>query len=288
MTQRCSGASAAMPLIAASTWSHTSWARQISPISGVGSNAIDDVVPCVAQTKNGTSPAASSASIASASAAGTIANDASWATVRMRSVPMPAMRRPFSMLECACEVAYATSLDVSPSALTRPPVARQRADRIATSVASLAEPWITPPPASVGRPEPLGERQQLLHPVEHQRLDLGACRRRDPAHALDPEPGRGQLAEDRGVRDVGREVGEELRVLPMRQTGDDDRPQVVEHRRERLRRGWWVLRQSGADLARLHRRRNRSLLDVLEVLGDEVDQRVAVRAELLGRHGRRR
>ena len=27
-------------------------------------------------------------------------------------------------------------------------VARQRADRIATSVASLAEPWITPPPES--------------------------------------------------------------------------------------------------------------------------------------------
>ena len=33
---------------------------------------------------------------------------------------------------------------------------------------------------------------------------------------------------------------------------------------------------------------DRSLLDALEVLGDEVDQRVAVRAELLGRHGRRR
>ena len=55
------------------------------------------------------------------------------------------------MLECACDVAYATSRDVSPSALTRPPVARQRADRIATSVASLAEPWITPPPSPLDR-----------------------------------------------------------------------------------------------------------------------------------------
>ena len=160
---------------------------------------------------------------------GTIANDASWAMVRMRSVPMPAMRRPFSTLEWACEVAYATSSDVSPSALTRPPVARHRADRIATSVASLAEPWITPPPVA-GRAESRRERQQLLHPVEHQRLDLGARRRRDPAHALDPEPGRRQLAEDRGVRDVGGEVGEELRMLPMRQAGHDDRAQVVEHR----------------------------------------------------------
>ena len=34
------------------------------------------------------------------------------------SVPMPAMRSPFSMLECACDVAYATSLDVSPSTFT--------------------------------------------------------------------------------------------------------------------------------------------------------------------------
>ena len=46
-------------------------------------------------------------------------------------------------------MAYATSFVVSPSALTAPPVARQRADRIATNVASLAVPWITPPPLSL-------------------------------------------------------------------------------------------------------------------------------------------
>ena len=37
---------------------------------GVGSNAIDDVVPAVAHTKNGTSPAARSAAIIAASASG--------------------------------------------------------------------------------------------------------------------------------------------------------------------------------------------------------------------------
>jgi hypothetical protein len=68
-------------------------------MSGVGSNAIDDVVPWVAPTKNGTSPAARSASIASARASARIANDPSWGTIRSRSVPMPAMRRPFSTLE---------------------------------------------------------------------------------------------------------------------------------------------------------------------------------------------
>ena len=37
--------------------------------------------------------------------AGTLANDASWGTVRRCAVPMPAMRSPFSMLLCACDVA---------------------------------------------------------------------------------------------------------------------------------------------------------------------------------------
>ena len=62
-------------------------------------------MPWVAQTKKGVRPAARSASIAAASASGRIAKAASWATIRRRSVPMPAMRRPFSTLEWACAVA---------------------------------------------------------------------------------------------------------------------------------------------------------------------------------------
>ena len=38
---------------------------------------------------------------------------------------------------------------MSPSALTAPPLARHRAARIAVSVASLAEPWMTPPPVAL-------------------------------------------------------------------------------------------------------------------------------------------
>ena len=38
---------------------------------------------------------------------------------------------------------------MSPSSLTAPAVARQRADNTATSVASLAVPWMTPPPVSL-------------------------------------------------------------------------------------------------------------------------------------------
>ena len=64
-----------MPLIAASTCSHSAGvAADRRRSSGVGSNAIDDVVPWVAHTKNGTSPAARSASITAASASGRMAN----------------------------------------------------------------------------------------------------------------------------------------------------------------------------------------------------------------------
>ena len=69
-----------------------------------------------------------------------MAKFSSWGTMRMFAVPMPAMRNPFSMLLCACDVQYAISFDVSPSAFTRPPVRFQRAARIDDNVASLAEP----------------------------------------------------------------------------------------------------------------------------------------------------
>ena len=150
-------------------------------------------------------------STAAANASGRIANCSSWSTTRIRSVPIPAMRRPFSTDECACEVVYAVSRLVSPVVLTAPAVARQRAARIATSAASLAEPWMTPPPRSLVDRKPRRQVQQLLHPVEHQGLDLGAGRRRDPAHALHAETGRQQFTEDRGVRGVRREVGEPIR-----------------------------------------------------------------------------
>ena len=58
----------------------------------------------MAHTKNGTSPASRSAATIVASAAGSMANvTGSWGTMRIRSVPMPAMRSPFSMLEWACD-----------------------------------------------------------------------------------------------------------------------------------------------------------------------------------------
>ena len=182
-------------------------------------------------------------------------------------------------------VAYATSLDVSPSALTAPPVARQRAARIATRTASLAEPWITPPPCSLVERNASGQAEQLDHPVEHQRLELGAGRRRDPTHALHAEPGGQQLGEDRRERVVRREVGEEVRVLPLREAGHDDSIEVGHHGGERLGFGRRVVGQRGSHVAGRDRRLHRPLVDLGDVVGDPVDQRVAAGAELLGCHG---
>jgi hypothetical protein len=94
-----------MPLMAASTWSHMSLAWATAAMAAVGSKAMELVVPWVLHTQKGRSPAARSAATSAASASTSIANDASWGTTRSRSVPMPAMRSPFSILECACAVA---------------------------------------------------------------------------------------------------------------------------------------------------------------------------------------
>jgi hypothetical protein len=74
-------------------------------MAGTGSKASDDVVPAVAVTKNGTRPAARSAAMAVARASGRMAKAASASTTRRLSLPMPAIRRPFSTDECACAVA---------------------------------------------------------------------------------------------------------------------------------------------------------------------------------------
>ena len=105
MTQRSSGTSAAIPLIAASTCSQAPAPAVTAAMSATGSKAPDEVVPRVAHTKNGTRPASRSAAIAAARASGRMANALSWATTRIASVPMPAIRSPFSTLEWAWAVA---------------------------------------------------------------------------------------------------------------------------------------------------------------------------------------
>ncbi len=70
---RSSGSSIAEPAIAASTWTHAPCRAATSTIAGTGSTAVVAVVPIPATTIAGHRPAASSAAIASASDAGSMA-----------------------------------------------------------------------------------------------------------------------------------------------------------------------------------------------------------------------
>ena len=154
---------------------------------------------------------------------------------------------------------------------------------MAQRVASDADALDDAAPGPVGA-EPVGEAEQLGHPVEHEGLDLGAGRARGPRHAVHPEAGRGQVTQDRRVAGVGGEVGEEAGVLPVGQAGDDDPIEVGEHRVEGLGLGRGVGGELVAHPAGLRRGGDGEPLDPLEVVGDPVDERVALLAEVLGGH----
>ena len=103
----------------------------------------------MAHTKNGTSPAARSASIAAASASGRMAKRV---VVGDDAHPVGADAGDAqALLDAGVGLRRGVGDEARRVAvgLTAPPVARQRAARIATSVASLAEPWITPPPSGL-------------------------------------------------------------------------------------------------------------------------------------------
>ena len=90
-----------------------------------------------------------------------------------------------------------------------------------------------------------------------------------------------------GCDAVIAEVGEEPRVVPVRDPGQQHAIEVGEHVRERLgglgRRG----RQARADVTGLDRRHHVALADALEVVRRPVDRGVAVGPELLRiRHAR--
>src|SRR6185312_12702113 len=143
---RNSGQIAAAPAIAASTCSHRLCFLQMAPISGSGSIAKAEVVPTVAQTKNGRRPSALSRSIACSNKSGRILNASSTSMARRFLLPTPATLMSFSIDECACADVYAVNACLQPSSFDLKFVARSRAVKMATSEALDAESCITPPP----------------------------------------------------------------------------------------------------------------------------------------------
>ena len=104
-----------------------------------------------------------------------------------------------------------------------------------------------------------------------------------PEHA---EAGAQQVAEHaRRATAFGGEVAEEPRVLPVRQAGHEDRVEVREDRVERLGFGRRRRREARpSTCARLGRAPSPAASECRAVVGDPVDELVAVLAELVGGH----
>ncbi len=131
------------------------------------------------------------------------------------------------------------------------------------------------------------EVQQLGQPVQHVRLQLGGRGRRRPQHPLHAEARGQQIAEDGRAAGIGREVGEERRVLPVRDARQDRRVEVGEQVRERFTVLGRVRRQGGPDVTGGHLREHRQRFEAFLVVGDPVDDLVPVPPELRRRHVRR-
>ena len=162
------------------------------------------------------------------------------------------------------------------------PGAARRAGRPAS--APEAESWITPPPVPVGA-ERGRQVEQLGQPVQHRGLELGGGRAGRPEHALHAEAGADQVAQHDGPGGVGREVAEEAGVLPVRDAGQDTRSRSA----RTASNGSPLLRRAGGQRRRATspgatRDRTGSDSHAAPVVGDPVDDLVAVLAELLGGH----
>ena len=115
--------------------------------------------------------------------------------------------------------------------------------------------------------KPLGQAQPLPQPVQHQCFHLGSGGRRLPQHALLRQDRGDEIGQHRRRRGVGREIGEEARVLPMGQAGDDlvvDLGQNTLQPRALLGR---VVRKARAHGARVQRGAHRKVSDLAVIAG---------------------
>jgi hypothetical protein len=135
--------------------------------------------------------------------------------------------------------------------------------------------------------EGLRQPDHLPQPVHDRLLELGGDRARLPAHALDAEPGADEIAEHRRQAGVRREVGEEARVVPVGDAGQDDLVEVAEQRGEPVAGLGRRRRQRPPHVPGGERAHHRPRLDPGAVAGDPVDEGVAEPDELVVAHGGR-
>ena len=127
--------------------------------------------------------------------------------------------------------------------------------------------------------EGVGQADQPPEPRERDGFEFGGGGRGPPQHRLLIERGRQEIGEHAGRAAGDGEIGEEPRMIPVRQAGDEQAFEVGHDGLERFTLFGRVRRQGGCDRAGPIARKYRIVLDVLEVVGDPVDELVTVTPE---------
>ena len=152
----------------------------------------------------------------------------------LHQVPLPDPRHPDRLVDRAVRLGtrvepQAPARPTAPPSSPRQPSARSRMVRTADSVALVAESWIVPD-------EPLGQPQRLPQPVDHHLLDLGRGGRGLPDQRVAGHRVDQLFRQHRSRGRIGREIGEEARVLPMGHAVRHDALEIGPDRLHRLGR----------------------------------------------------
>ncbi len=132
--------------------------------------------------------------------------------------------------------------------------------------------------------EGLGKANHPSKPVHHDFFELGGRGTGLPAHRLRAQTGRHQIGQDRGQTGIGREIGEEARMAPVRHARQHHPPQVGQKRFHRLRFGRRLGGEQSADFAGLAIAHHPQLGQVASVLRDPIDQGVAEHSKFVRGH----
>ncbi len=168
----------------------------------------------------------------------------------------------------------------------RPAMPRWRTSRSARSRAAASATSVDTDAVSVSTPRQSSARPSSCRSQSRmQLLELGRRRRGAPQHPVDVERRRHGLGEDAGPGAGDGEVGVERRVVPVGDARQEDPVEVGQRRVERLAAdpvadaGNAAATSPGATSDS-----TRPVTDTLEVVGDPVDDRVAVSPEAGGVH----
>ena len=128
------------------------------------------------------------------------------------------------------------------------------------------------------------QAERLAHPVDDPRFEFGGRRRGLPQHALRGHRRDQVFGDHRDGRRIGREIGEEARMLPVRHAGHDLLLEIGEDPLHRLRRFRRRRVDAAEDLAGSTCGRTGRSRSVVAVVGAPVGRRLRPVAEIVAVH----